>query len=314
VTAAGIDVRGLTKSFGPVRAVDDLTFDVEPGAVTGFLGPNGAGKTTTLRMLLGLIRPDRGSATIAGAAYRDIPAPATVVGAALDASGFHPARTGRAHLQVYCTVNGFAPHRADEVLKLVGLTAACRRRIGGYSLGMRQRLALAVAMLGDPQVLVLDEPANGLDPEGIVWMRRLLRDLAGQGRTVLVSSHVLTEMQQLVDHVVIIDGGRLRFQGPVAELAGSQGAVVEVRSRQPDALRAVLADHDGVVVDQDGSGRLLVSGLDAAAVGRAAFTAGVELQWLSERDGDLERLFFTLTSGNSGRDQAGSNASEVGVC
>ncbi|WP_328988434.1 ABC transporter ATP-binding protein [Kribbella sp. NBC_01245] len=312
-TAAGIEVRGLSKSFGAVRAVDDLTFSVEPGAVTGFLGPNGAGKTTTLRMLLGLIRPDRGAATIAGLTYRDIPEPSTVVGAALDASGFHPARTGRAHLQVYCAVNGLAPQRAEEVLELVGLAAAGGRRIGGYSLGMRQRLALAVAMLGDPQVLVLDEPANGLDPEGIVWMRRLLRELAGQGRTVLVSSHVLTEMQQLVDHVVIIDGGQLRFQGPVAGLAGTQGVVVEVRASRSDALRAVLADHEGVSVDHDDSGRLLVSGLDAAAVGRAAFTAGVELQWLAERDGDLERLFFTLTSGAGSRDQTGSNASEVGL-
>jgi ABC-2 type transport system ATP-binding protein len=312
VTVAGIDVRGLSKSFGSVRAVDDLTFSVEPGAVTGFLGPNGAGKTTTLRMLLGLVRPDRGSATIGGHAYGDIPAPSTVVGAALDAAGFHPARTGRAHLRVYCTVNGFAPQRADEVLELVGLAAAGRRRIGGYSLGMRQRLALAVALLGDPQVLVLDEPANGLDPEGIVWMRRLLRDLAAQGRTVLVSSHVLTEMQQLVDHVVIIDSGRLRYQGPVSQLAGSHGAVVEVRARQTDALRAALADHDGVIVDEDGTDRLLITGLDAAAVGRVAFLAGTELQWLAERDGDLERLFFTLTSGTASRDHAG-NASEVGV-
>jgi ABC-2 type transport system ATP-binding protein len=313
VTAATIEVSGLSKSFGTVRAVDDLTFRVEPGAVTGFLGPNGAGKTTTLRMLLGLIRPDRGSATIAGTAYPDIAAPTTVVGAALDASGFHPARTGRAHLRVYCAVNGFAPHRADEVLELVGLAAAGRRRIGGYSLGMRQRLALAVAILGDPQVLVLDEPANGLDPEGIVWMRRLLRDFAAQGRTVLVSSHVLTEMQQLVDHVVIIDKGRLRFQGPVADLAGSQGTAVEVRTGQPEDLRAALAAYDGVKVDSDGAERLLVSGLDAATVGHAAFAAGVELQWLSEQPGDLERLFFTLTSDADSHGQLTSNASEVGL-
>ncbi|WP_432947462.1 ABC transporter ATP-binding protein [Kribbella sp. CA-253562] len=306
---AGIEVCGLSKSFGPVRAVDDLTFHVEPGAVTGFLGPNGAGKTTTLRMLLGLIRPDAGSATIAGAAYRDIARPLTVVGAALDASGFHPARTGRTHLRVYCTVSGFAPQRADEVLELVGLASAGERRIGGYSLGMRQRLALAVALLGDPRILVLDEPANGLDPEGIVWMRRLLRGLASQGRTVLVSSHVLTEMQQLVDHVVIIDKGRLRFQGPVAELAGSQATVVEVRTGQSEQLYAALAARDGVDVEFDSAGRLLVSGLDAAAVGRTAFAAGIELHWLSERTGDLERLFFTMTSGA----HRGGNASEVGV-
>jgi ABC-2 type transport system ATP-binding protein len=312
MTAAAIELRGLSKSFGSVRAVDDLTFTVTPGMVTGFLGPNGAGKTTTLRMLLGLIRPDRGIATIGGHAYRDIPAPATVVGAALDASGFHPARSGRAHLRVYCTVNGIPPGRADEVLELVGLTTAGRRRVGGYSLGMRQRLALAVAMLGDPQVLVLDEPANGLDPEGIVWMRRLLRDLAAQGRTVLVSSHVLTEMQQLVDHVVIIDGGRLRYQGPVGELAGRHGAVVEVRTRHADQLRAALARHDGVTVEADSSGRLLVSGTDVATVGRVAFAAEVELEWLAQRDGDLERLFFDLTSDASAPDQV-SNASEVGV-
>jgi ABC-2 type transport system ATP-binding protein len=312
VVTAGIEVRGLTKSFGAVRAVDDLTFRVEPGAVTGFLGPNGAGKTTTLRMLFGLIRPDRGSATIAGTTYRDIAAPAVVVGAALDASGFHPARTGRAHLRIYCAVNGFAVQRADEVLELVGLAAAGRRRIGGYSLGMRQRLALAVAMLGDPQVLVLDEPANGLDPEGIVWMRRLLRELASQGRTVLVSSHVLTEMQQLVDHAVIIDAGRLRFQGPVADLTGTQATVVEVRTEQTEQLRTALAPYDNVRVETDGSQRLVVTGLRAAAVGRAAFAAGVELQWLSERDGDLEGLFFTLTSGANSPGQAG-NASEVGV-
>jgi ABC-type multidrug transport system ATPase subunit len=168
MTTASIEIRNLTKSFGEVRAVDALNFDVAAGTVTGFLGPNGAGKTTTLRMLLGLVRPDRGTATIDGRSYRDVSAPTTVVGAALDATGFHPARTGLAHLRVYCAVTGCPPQRADEVLELVGLSSASRRKIGGYSLGMRQRLALAVALLGDPKVLVLDEPANGLDPEGIV--------------------------------------------------------------------------------------------------------------------------------------------------
>lgn len=301
---AGIDVRGLAKSFGRVRAVDELTFSVTPGTVTGFLGPNGAGKTTTLRMILGLVRPDRGEATIGGLLYRDIACPAMVVGAALDASGLHPARTGRAHLRVYCVVNGFAPERADEVLDLVGLTAAGRRRIGGYSLGMRQRLALAIAMLGDPQVLVLDEPANGLDPEGIAWMRRLLRDLAAEGRTVLVSSHILTEMQQLVDRVVIIDEGRLRYEGPVGELAAT---VVEVRTRQTDQLRRALAEANGVKVTAEGTDVLLVTGTDAATVGRAAFAAGVELEWLANRDGDLEQRFFALTSGTP------NGAAEVAV-
>jgi ABC-2 type transport system ATP-binding protein len=302
-TTAGIEVRGLSKAFGAVRAVDDLTFSVAQGAVTGFLGRNGAGKTTTLRMLLGLVRSDRGTATVGGQVYRDLPAPATQVGAVLDASGFHPARTGRTHLRVYCRVTGLPLHRADEVLDLVGLTSAGDRRIGGYSLGMRQRLALAVAMLGDPQVLVLDEPANGLDPDGIVWIRRLLRDLAVQGRTVLVSSHVLTEMQQLVDHVVIIDRGRMRYHGPVDELAGRWGAVVDVRSRHPAVLRAVLSERPGVTVVDDGGGRLFVSGLDSAAVGRAAFAAGVELEWLAQRGGDLERLFFDLTSDDSRRNE-----------
>jgi ABC-2 type transport system ATP-binding protein len=301
---AGIAVRGLSKSFGRVRAVDDLSFDADPGVVTGFLGPNGAGKSTTLRILLGLIRPDRGSASIAGRAYRDLPAPAGTVGAALDADGFHPARTGRAHLRVYCRTAGIRLRRADEVLGLVGLTAAGSRRICGYSLGMRQRLALAVALLGDPCVLVLDEPANGLDPEGIVWMRRLLRDFAAGGGTVLVSSHVLTEMQQLVDRVVIVDHGRLLYQGGVNELARGAGQVVEVRTDQPAALRSALADRTGVTVEPAGRDRLRVSGLDAATVGRAAFAAGVELLWLAEPDDaevKLERVFFTLTSAPADR-------------
>lgn len=212
-----IEVHRLTKSFGAVQAVDDLTFTAEPGIVTGFLGPNGAGKTTTLRMLLGLVRPDAGTASIGGLRYPDIPTPATTVGAVLDATGLHPAHTGRRHLRVYCTANGYPASRADAVLEQVGLTASADRRIRGYSLGMRQRLALATALLGDPGVLVLDEPANGLDPGGIIWMRRLLRDLATEGRTVLVSSHVLTEMQQLVDRVVIIDRGRCVHQGERAD-------------------------------------------------------------------------------------------------
>jgi ABC-2 type transport system ATP-binding protein len=295
----GIAVRGLSKSFGRVRAVDNLTFEAGPGVVTGFLGPNGAGKSTTLRILLGLIRPDRGSASIAGRAYRDLPVPTGIVGAALDADGFHPARTGRQHLRVYCRIAGLPARRADEVLELVGLTGAGTRRIGGYSLGMRQRLALAVALLGDPRILVLDEPANGLDPEGIVWMRQLLRDFATAGGAVLVSSHVLSEMQQLVDRVVIIDHGRLLYQGRADDLGPPTGQLVEVRTDQPAALRSALTGRAGVTVEPAGRDRLRVSGLDAAAVGRAAFAAGVELLWLAEPDNsevDLERIFFTLTS------------------
>src|SRR5690554_3360108 len=215
-TAATVDgvveVRGLTKTFGSVRAVDDLSFTVQPGRVTGFLGPNGAGKTTTLRILLGLVNATSGSATIAGRTYRELTEPTRVVGAALEAASFHPGRTARDHLLSLAPQASASARRVDEVLELVGLTEAAKRRVGGFSLGMRQRLALATTLLGDPRVLVLDEPANGLDPEGIAWLRALLRHLASEGRTVLVSSHVLSEVQQTVDDVVIISQGRLRSE------------------------------------------------------------------------------------------------------
>lgn len=218
--SSSIVVTRLTKTFGATRAVDELSCTAEPGAITGFLGPNGAGKTTTLRMLLGLVRPDAGRALIGGRRYHELPEPTREVGAVLEATGFHPARTGRNHLQNYCSAGGYPPERADEVLELVRLTDAARRPVRGYSLGMRQRLALAQALLGDPHVLILDEPANGLDPEGIAWLRTLLKDLAARGRTVLVSTHVLSEVQQLVDQVVIVSRGRCIHQGPLAGLAG----------------------------------------------------------------------------------------------
>jgi ABC-2 type transport system ATP-binding protein len=213
-----VSVRGLTKRFGTVTAVRDLTFDVTPG-VTGFLGPNGAGKTTTLRMLLGLVRPTAGAATIGGRRYIDLPHPRQVVGAVLEAAGFHPGRSAREHLLILAQLSGVAAGRVDAVLDEVGLTADARRRVGGYSLGMRQRLALAAALLGDPQVLLLDEPANGLDPAGMAWLRGLLRDLAAQGRTVVVSSHVLAEVAQTVDRVVIVNAGTLRYAGPLDGLS-----------------------------------------------------------------------------------------------
>lgn len=218
-----IEVCGLTKHFGGIAAVDDVSFTVEPGSVTGFLGPNGAGKTTTLRMLLGLVRPDRGRATIGGIAYADLEAPIEVVGAALESTGFHPGRTGLNHLQTYALAAALPASRATALMELVGLGDARNRRVGGYSLGMRQRLALATALLGDPAVLILDEPANGLDPEGIVWLRRFLKEYADAGRSVLVSSHVLTEMEQLVDRVIILHRGRLVKQASLAELAGTHG-------------------------------------------------------------------------------------------
>ena len=304
--AGRIVVSGLTKRFGAVTAVEDLSFTVEHGSITGFLGPNGAGKTTTLRMLLGLVTPDAGSATIGGRPYRDLPRPYDEVGAALEATGFHPARSGRNHLRVYCSVNGYPGRRADEVLDVVGLSDAGRRAVGGYSLGMRQRLALAAALLGDPQVLVLDEPANGLDPEGIAWLRRLLRDLAAQGRTVLVSSHLLAEAQQLLDHVVIIHRGRCVRQGGLAELSAGHGPVVRVRTPQADRLSAALAEA-GVPpnrVERTGPDQLRVTGLDVERIGRLAFREHAEVLLLAAEASDLEQVFLAITAA-SGHDPAG---------
>ena len=219
-----IEVRGLTKRFGPVLAVDQLSFTVERGTVVGFLGPNGAGKTTTLRMLLGLVRPDAGTATINGRSYADLAEPLHQVGAVLEASSFHPGRTARNHLRVQALAGQADPSRIDDVLDLVGLTDAAGRRAGKFSLGMRQRLGLATALLTDPELLILDEPANGQDPEGVRWLRDMLRGLAEEGTTVLVSSHILAEVAQTVDSVVILDRGRLVAQSTLAELtAGAQG-------------------------------------------------------------------------------------------
>ncbi|WIM96944.1 ATP-binding cassette domain-containing protein [Actinoplanes oblitus] len=222
-----IELRGLTKRFRTVAAVRDLTCTIKPG-VTGFLGPNGAGKTTTLRMLLGLIRPTAGGAVIGGRAYRDLARPRRVVGALLEASGFHPGRTARQHLLATAESAGLARSRVDLVLDEVDLTADANRRVGGYSLGMRQRLGLAGALLGDPEVLILDEPANGLDPAGVAWLRALLRSLAGQGRTVLISSHVLAEVQQTVDRVLIVDDGTLRYAGPLTDLDNLESAFLRL--------------------------------------------------------------------------------------
>jgi ABC-2 type transport system ATP-binding protein len=213
-----IQAHGLTKHYGSVRAVDDLSFSVQAGSVTGFLGPNGAGKTTTLRMLLGLVAPDAGTATINGRAYRDLPDPLHQVGAVLEAASFHPGRTARNHLRIQALAAAADPSRIDDVLDLVQLAGAAGQRIGGFSLGMRQRLALATALLPDPELLILDEPANGLDPEGVRWLRGLLRGFAAEGGTVLVSSHMLAETAQTVDSVVIIDHGRLVAAAPLASL------------------------------------------------------------------------------------------------
>ena len=286
----------LTKVFGGrIRAVDHLSFAVEPGSVTGFLGPNGAGKTTTLRMLLGLVKPTSGSSTINGVPYHRLDKPLTVVGAALESSSFHPARSGRNHLRVMCAAAGLPDQRADEVLDLVGLRDAGKRKVRTYSMGMRQRLALAAALIGNPHVLMLDEPANGLDPEGIVWLRTFFRHLAAQGRTVLVSSHQLNEVQEFADRIVILDHGRLIRSGSIAELTAGTDTVV-VRTPQGQQLADTLSRH-GVRWEATEDGALRVRIDNPAIVGHIAFQAGVELHELRVDRFDLEQLFFALTRG-----------------
>ncbi|HEY3513879.1 MULTISPECIES: ABC transporter ATP-binding protein [Kribbella] len=290
---SAIVVAGLTKTFGPVRAVHNLSFTVEPGTISGFLGPNGAGKTTTLRCLLGLVTPTTGTATIGGVRYADLPHPSSTVGAVLESSSFHPARSARNHLRVLCTVNGYPAARADEVLALVGLTPVANRAVRGFSTGMRQRLGLAAALLGDPGVLVLDEPANGLDPEGIAWLRAFLRRLASEGRTILISSHVLSEVEQTVDDIVVIDKGTLVRQGSLAELARQQGSTVVVRAPDLDRLATALGELGPDLQRRDGA--LIVKGLQPAQIGHLAFREGIELHELAAERSDLEDIFFALT-------------------
>jgi ABC-2 type transport system ATP-binding protein len=289
-----LNIDRLTKRYGPVTAVDSLSFEVRPGRVTGFLGPNGAGKTTTLRMLLGLAAPDSGTATINGVRYRDLPDPARTIGAALEADSFHPGRTAVEHLKIMATAAGISHRRAAEVLDMVGLTDAARRRVGGFSLGMRQRLTLAATLLGEPGVLILDEPLNGLDPDGIRWMRDLLRQLAGEGRTVLVSSHLLVEAAQTVQDVVVISHGRLAAEGPVAELAA---ATSTTRIRTPDTglLISALAGQQ-ITAQQVAPGTVEVRGTDPDLVARIAAAASVIVLELSRHTDNLEELFFDLTS------------------
>lgn len=282
-----IVVDRLGKSFGPVHAVSDLSFEVRPGRVTGFLGPNGAGKTTTLRMLLGLVRPSTGSALIGGRSYGDLDDPARTVGASLEAA-FHPGRTGRGHLETVALGAGIPRSAIPDVLRHVGMAEYADRRVGGYSLGMRQRLGLAGALLGDPGVLVLDEPANGLDPEGIRWMRTRLRELAAEGRTVLLSSHLLAEVQQTVDDVIVIAGGRLRYAG----LAAPEGAATRVDAPDREALAAALRASGFEAVD--GADGLLVRGAVPAEVGRIALAAGVALSALAPHSAGLEDDFLAL--------------------
>ncbi|MGH3155202.1 MAG: ABC transporter ATP-binding protein, partial [Streptosporangiaceae bacterium] len=264
-----------------------------------FLGPNGAGKTTTLRMMLGLITPDAGTATIGGVRYADLPEPSRVVGAVLETAGFHPGRSGRDHLLVYCTACGYPPRRADEVLELADLAGAGRRKVRGYSLGMRQRLALATALLGDPSVLMLDEPANGLDPEGIAWLRGLLGQYARDGRTVLFSSHALPEVEQLADHVVIVRGGQLAGQGTLAELAAGSAAV-SVRTAHADEMITALTAAGGSA-EPTGPGSLRVTGLATADISRIARQHNIDLDELAAGHDGLEQVFLKLTATPGGQ-------------
>src|SRR5919109_4872924 len=267
---AAIEINGISKRFGSVQAVSDLSFSVETGRVTGFLGPNGAGKSTTLRVLLGLVHADGGSATFDGQRFEELAEPSAEVGAVLEDASFHPGRSGRNHLRILAAAGGHPASRVDEVLELVGIANAGNRRVKGYSMGMRQRLAIAAALLGDSEVLILDEPANGLDPPGIRWMRDLMRSEAGRGRAVLVSSHLLSEVSQSVDDIVVISHGKLRASGSLQQVIGqAEGGVTRVRARDRDGLGRALSAA-GLEYEQDDSGALLVRGVASEAIGEAA--------------------------------------------
>ena len=290
-----IEVAGLTKRFGDLVAVDALSFTAPAGRVTAVLGPNGAGKTTTFRVLLGLARPTAGQALIEGRRYEELERPRQTVGAVLESSGFHPARTGRDHLRVVATAAGIPHSRVHDLLAFVGLARAADRRVGGYSTGMRQRLAVAGALLGDPRVVVLDEPSSGLDPEGVAWMRRLLRELAGEGRCVLLASHLLAEVVQTADRVLIIARGRALREADLTSL--DSATELAVRVDDPESLARALTAQHGVEVSATGDGRLVVRGAKAEDVGRTAVRVGATVFELSSRSTgeSLEQLYLSLT-------------------
>ncbi|HEX8207033.1 MAG TPA: ATP-binding cassette domain-containing protein [Solirubrobacteraceae bacterium] len=291
---AAIEIDGLVKSFGGVEAVRGLSFSVEPGRVTGFLGPNGAGKSTTLKALLGLVQPSAGSATFGGRLYGDLDDPSATVGAVLEDASFHPGRTGRNHLRVLAAAGGHPASRVDEVLAFVGLAEAAGRRVKGYSMGMRQRLAIAAALLGDPRVLVLDEPANGLDPPAIRWLRDFLRRLAAEGRTVLVSSHLLAEVAQGVDDVVVIARGELRARGTLEEVLGGGAVATVVRSADDTRLASALEER-GLRIERSRPDELVVHGAAPEVVGEVALEQRVALAHLVAQARSLEDAFLELT-------------------
>jgi ABC-2 type transport system ATP-binding protein len=290
-----ISVRGLTKRFGDITAVNDLSFDVTHGTITGFIGPNGAGKTTTLRMLLGLVHPNAGTALVDGSPYHQLDRPASTVGAALEATGFHPGRTARNHLRILAHPNRIASRRVDEVLEEVDLADAARRRVGGFSLGMRQRLMLAGALLGDPRILVLDEPTNGLDPAGVHWLREFLRARADAGGTILVSSHLLAELALSADAVVIIKDGRLVTEGTVEELRRHTGSWVRVRTPQADELFTVLVSR-GFRAELSSPDEVVARDVTTQQVGEAVAAAGLVVYEMKAEEQHLEDAFLKLTA------------------
>jgi ABC-2 type transport system ATP-binding protein len=291
-----IEVRGLTKRYGDKVAVNDLTFGIEPGKVTGFLGPNGAGKTTTMRCILGLDYPNAGTITVDGKRYNDLAFPMREVGALLDAKAVHGGRSAYNHLLCLAQTNNLPTSRVGEVLDLVGLSEVARKRSKGFSLGMSQRLGIAATMLGDPQVLMFDEPVNGLDPEGILWIRNLMKALAAEGRTVFVSSHLMSEMENTADHLIVIGKGKLIADCTMAEfIARSSGSAVRVRTPSPDQLvLAIAADGGRATADTDGT--LLVQGMAADKVGDIAFEKGIRLHELTTTRASLEEAYMAVTA------------------
>lgn len=293
-----ISLRGLSKRYGDRTAVDDLSLELRPGTVTGFLGPNGAGKSTTMRMILGLDRPTAGVALVGGLPYHEIRDPLRTVGALLDARAVHPGRSGRAHLLALARSNGIARSRVEEVLETVGMAGAAGRRAGALSLGMSQRLGIAAALLGDPEVLMFDEPVNGLDPDGVRWVRHLMRSLADEGRTVFVSSHLMSEMQLTADHLVVIGRGRLIMDAPLAEvIARSSLTAVVVRSPHAGDL-SVRLSAAGITVERRGENELVATGTGLEQVGDLAHEAGIRLHELSAREASLEQAYEELTAGS----------------
>ena len=292
-----IQATGLTKRYGSKIAVDNISFTVEPGTVTGFLGPNGAGKSTTMRMIMGLDRPTSGSVTINGKAYKDLRAPLCEVGALLDAKGLHGSRSARAHLTQLAASNGIPTKRVDEVLELTGLTSVARKKVKGFSLGMGQRLGIAAALLGDPQILIFDEPVNGLDPEGVIWVRETCRHLASQGRTVFISSHLMSEMAQTADHLIVIGQGKILIQGSVHEvIASATKDTVRVTSPQAGTLAQVL-HQQGIAVQTPETNVVTTTAASAAQVGELAAANGVVLHELTTIVASLESAYLELTGG-----------------